>query len=127
MRKKLFLLLISISFLLISCGIGENKKSTKPEIVYNYTQITTIPDSNLVKMRDWIIKTVEATNKNMTGGDYEDPEDVIEQVEETANRLFSVKEDALQILSNGYWSTIPKNRMTKEELHILDSLKYYQR
>lgn len=127
MIKKLFLLLISISFLLISCGIGENKKTKVKKIVYSYTQITFVPDSNIVEMRAWITKTVEATNKNMTGGDYEDPEDVIEQAEETAERLFSIKEDALQILSNGYWSTIPKNRMTKEELHILDSLKYYQR
>lgn len=127
MRKILIFLLINVSFLLISCGFNENKKSTKPEIVYSYTQITTIPDSNLVKMRDWIIKTVEATNKNMTGGDYEDPEDVIEQVEETANRLFSVKEDALQILSNNYWKIITKDRMSKRELEILDSLKYNER
>ena len=61
-------------------------------------------------------------------GDYEDPEDVIEQAEETAENLFSVKVDALQILtSSGYYKNIPQERMTKEELQILDSLKYHQR
>lgn len=110
----------------MSCNTQKQKDVT-PKIYYRYTQITVIPDSNMVRMSEWITKTVEAASKNMTGGDYEDPEDVIEQVEETAERLFSVKVDALEFLKDGYWKTLTQERMTKEELHIMDSLKYYER
>lgn len=124
MKRLIFFLLISI--ILVSCGKNESQPK-KPKIDYQYTQMSVVPDSNVVKMREWILKTVEATNRSMTGGDYEDPEDVIEQAEETAKRIFSVKVDALEFLKDGYYHNLPQERMTKEELHIMDSLKFHQR
>jgi len=56
-----------VTMVLVSCNLKRSKVE-KPKISYEYTQITVIPDSNKVKMREWITKTVEAASKNMTGG-----------------------------------------------------------
>ena len=124
MKNLIFILVLSM--ILISCG---NRPKPVYKTEYSYAQFDIVPDSNKVKMAEWITKTVAATNCQMTGGDYEDPEDVVEQVEETANNLFSVKEDGLfyKTKSNDYWQKLTKDRMTKKELRILDSLKYNER
>jgi len=99
--KKCVIFLVFIVFIqLIFSGCGESV-SKEQEFVNLLTnqnldnadivmvKKTFVPDSLRSAMVDWIKETVRAASYHMTGGDYEDPEDVIEQAEETANRLFS--------------------------------------
>jgi hypothetical protein len=116
---KIILIIMSI-LILSSCSESDVKYP-----VYNYTVGEIYPDSCKIKAANWIKETVAATNFKMSGGDYEDPEDVIEQCEETAQKLFSIKVEGLikTSYSGSYGIFIPKNELTKYELHILDSLK----
>lgn len=125
MKNLIILLLLVV--VLVSCG--DRKPEPKPKMEYWYTTRIVLPDSNKVKMAEWITKTVAATNSHMTGGDYEEPEDVIEECADQAEDLFSVKEELLRYRksTNDYWHDLTKDRMTKRELQILDSLKFNQR
>lgn len=84
-----------------------------------------VPDSSKVKMREWIIKCVSATNYNMTGGDYEDPEDVVSKAHLVAEELFSINVQGLDYREcNGcMWQFIPEYELTQEQLKIFYSLK----
>lgn len=67
--------------------------------VYRYKiQNDFIPDSNKVKIAKWITETMSATSNRMTTSDYEDPEDVIKQLEQTGKELFSVRIEGLEVL-----------------------------
>ena len=87
---------------------------------YRYGTDTYIPDSVKMAYADWVQKTVAAASNHMTAGDYEDPEDVIVQAQETGERIFEVKTEGLyRTISEGNWQEfIPKERLTKEELKI---------
>ncbi len=83
-----------------------------------------VPDSNKAKMAEWITKTVSATNFHMKGGDYEDPEEVIEQAEETAENIFSVEVPCLLIRTDIDQSVLKyPNELNKTETKALDSLR----
>ena len=56
----------------------------------------------------------------MTGGDYEDPEDVIEEVTITAYNLYGVPKLELCYYDNDYCVT--ERNMTAEKIYIYDSL-----
>jgi len=120
---KIFGILIFTLMIITSCEPRVNDYYNFP--AYEYTKSAYVPDSNKVKMAVWITETVKASNNHMTGGDYEDPEDVIEQCEETAQRLFSIETEGLTKYTSpqsfGIWYS--KEQLTKRELQILDSLK----
>lgn len=116
MLKILSILIICIIFL-YSCN-------EEPYPRYRFSTGYYLPDSAKVKLSKWITETTAATNFHMTGGDYEDPEDVIEQLEETGNRIFSVNTTGLERLDcNGcYWEFIPKEYLAGPELVIFENL-----
>lgn len=113
----------TLSALLISCEEHPKVKEKYPH--YTYGTDTYIPDSMKIQYANWVKETVAAASNHMTGGDYEDPEDVIEQAEESGKRIFESKAEGLyRVLSEGQWREfIPKERLTKEELVILEKLK----
>ncbi len=120
--------LIAIPFIVIASLltlIGFTNCDIKHVPEYRYAVGDIIPDSNKVKMAEWITKTVSATNLQMTGGDYEDPEDVIEQAEETAERLFTMRVDGLEVRNSNqeYFRFVPKQNLTPSQLKIYEQLK----
>ncbi len=93
---------------------------------YQYVKGDYLSDSAKIEMTYWITETMKASSNQMTGGDYEDPEDVIEQLEETGRRLFTKRVDGLRKWNSEgrYWDDfVPVYELTKRELFILDSLK----
>jgi len=121
--KQLLILALTILFFW-SC-----EEPAKREVIvyphYRYGTDTYIPDSMKMAYADWVQKTIAAASNHMSAGDYEDPEDVIVQAEETGERLFEVKTEGLyRVINEGSWEEfIPKERLTQEELKILGKLK----
>ena len=134
--------LVFVSFLFVSCSdtkkeIETTVDNTKTELVntidydiddYVYTYGDVLPDSSRKDMAKWITETVKSASQQMTGGDYEDPEDLIEQCEETGLRLFQVRVEGLNIRkkSNGYFEFVPKYELTQKQLLIFNDLKNKQ-
>lgn len=113
---KIKFLLLILTTLIIGCG--------PDRYTYQYSTVEYLPDSNKAKYAEWVKNTVSASNFHMTGGDYEDPEDVVDEIKEEGYNLFTVTEDAIIIYNrNSYISQIGKHEMTKSQLQILDSLK----
>lgn len=74
-------------------------------------------------MAEWIKETTSSSNYNLTAGDYEEPEDIIEQLEETGTKLFSVRVEGLDILQDGWYYFAPKDKLSKEQLKIFEELR----
>lgn len=122
MKKVIGFLLVAIMLNLLLTGCHEVKKQK-----YIYDKQDIVPDSNKVKLATWIKETMSSTSSQMTTSDYEDPEDVIVQLEETGNKLFSVKVEGLKILrfENGYevYTFFPYYELSDEETKIFKDLK----
>ncbi len=118
MNKIAKLIIISMAFISSTCEKGERYPH------YQLSSKDIIPDSNKQKAAEFIVKTVSAASLHMAAGDYEDPEDVIEQAEETASNLYSVKIKGLNMLvgGNSYWEFIPPDQFSPEQKIIFDKL-----
>jgi hypothetical protein len=116
MKKLAFLLLLVVT--LASCNQTEYP-------IYKYGTESEIPDSLKVKYSEWVTETVKASNNNMTGGDYEDPEDVIAQAEITGHNIFSVEVEGMYITecSECMWDFTPVSKMTPKQLIIFNRIK----
>ena len=119
MKRLIFLALI----VLTGCGRYED--------VYGVRQ--TVPDSLKVKRQEWITKTVSAASLHMTGGDYEDPEDLIEEVTEQSVSLFSVEEEGIRTIEYDILGLYagddfkPAKYFTKEDSILFIQLKNKRR
>lgn len=81
------LLIITI---LTSCGYDENNpRPTYPQ--YFITTSTSVPDSLKERQQQWIVDIVAAASNQMTGGDYEDVDDTIDEAVEQSEKLFGRK------------------------------------
>jgi hypothetical protein len=108
---------------LISCNVQD-----QVTIEYEYEVQEILPDSNKLKMAKWITETVSASNHQMTGGDYEDPEDVIEELQDVGEDLFSVKVEGLKRIKKRSGQVvdfyfIPKSELTPEQLKIFSTIR----
>jgi hypothetical protein len=127
------LVITTLSLLLFSCenpmtrpSHDPNKPVEVPEYPkYELTYVNEVPDSNKSKLADWIIKETSAASLHLSAGDYEDPDDLVEEIYDTGVKLFEVKTEALYMQKDqGYsWETIHQGQMTKKELKILNDLK----
>ena len=118
MKKIISILILSV-FLLAGC---------EPPVQYpqyRYAVEDQVPDSNKVKMAKWITETVSAASLHMTGGDYEDPEDLVQQCQYTADKIFAVPTEGLERLEgeHTYWFFIPKKDLTESQLEKFERLK----
>lgn len=119
--KKLYLIVLSSILVSTSCI---DSKPYYPR--YTLTSISFIPDSLKKEYREWIKETVRASSQHMTGGDYEDVDETIIQVERTANRLFEIKIVGLKKeIDEHYYNNleIKPCDFTEEEKQIFDSLQ----
>lgn len=84
-----------------------------------------VPDSLKDKQAEFVVDVVKAASYHMTGGDYEDPEDVIEQANETFVKIYAIETVGLWIVPchGCYGLFVPKDKLSKDELKIYNSLK----
>ncbi len=124
-KTKIQSLVSSIAFGLLLVSLLSSCMDSEQRLEYRYAMGNYMPDSAKAKYAEWITKTVSASNLHMTGGDYEDPEDVIQQAERTGERIFSIQVEGLEIryTSNGWWVFIPKEKLNGEQLKEFELLK----
>lgn len=91
-----YIILIICSMAIASCHFEQPKQESR----YKLISRKIVPDSLKDDMAKWITSTVSASNSHMTGGDYEDPEDVVEEVTDRAETLFS--RDSIVLFDNTY-------------------------
>lgn len=75
--------LFIFAFMFASCSM--KKEYSLMESPYEVS----IPEENREKYQQFIINTVSAASYHMSGGDYEDPEDVIESAERIAKKCMA--------------------------------------
>lgn len=114
------ILLFSLLLTIYSC------KHKEPMVEYSLGTINSVPDSLKSKQRLWVTETIKAASQNMTGGDYEDVDDTIDQAWVTSERLFQVETLGLikKVEDEGrtsFTEILPKN-MTKYEKKVLSNL-----
>lgn len=115
------ILLLAVVFL-SSCNSEKYPK-------YSLETIEYVPDSLKSEQRKFITETVRAASQHMTGGDYEDVDETIQQAERTSGNIFSVKVIGLKKeLYENEWSPlkIKPQDFTSEEKRIFDSLSNYR-
>lgn len=101
-------------------------KVQKPTITYELGSASFVPDSLKDDQRKFVIETVRAASQHMTGGDYEDVDDTIEQAQETSEELFEVTVPTLYKVINDHgektYVHILPEQLNEREKRILDSL-----
>lgn len=109
---------------LVSCSEAD-RQSREVYPKYSYTTKKEIPDSLRDDMAKWITETVSAASLHMSGGDYEDPEDLIEKTTEAAESLFERDVEGLHVLNNkdSYWVFIPYDKLTENQKVIFNDVK----
>ena len=112
--------LFSLLLTIYSC------KHKEPTVEYSLGAINSVPDSLKSKQRLWVTETIKAASQNMTGGDYEDVDDPIDQAWITSERLFQVETLGLikKVEDEGRTSfreILPKN-MTNHEKKVMINL-----
>lgn len=118
------LMLVIVSGITYSCvsepKIRENEVNTN---VYGISIITIVPDSLQVKYAEWIKETVRAASQNMTGGDYEDADDTIEQAQVSGLKVFGVEKICLRVHINEYeYMYIAEDKLNTEQKIIFQKL-----
>lgn len=121
MHKTLFGILVAVS--LYGCD-------QRAQIDYHLeSHVEADPTDTLTqgKIARFITETTRAASQHMTGGDYEDPEDVIEQAQESAERLYLrpqlvlVLEDSRKasLQKYGPWELGPADQRMYDSLRVL--------
>jgi len=129
MKKNLLLFLV-LSFCLLflqSCESRQNERVNYNTVEYAVRDH--IPDSLLAKRDLWITETIKAASNRMTGGDYEDPEDLIEEVGELADKNFQRKSEGLYYTYKtssddfGTYVFVPYSKLTPAQKITFNKIK----
>jgi hypothetical protein len=120
-----FGILSLLCFLIVSCGTSKDENGRPLYPKYEVGSYRLVPDSLRHKQREWITKTVAAASNHMTGGDYEDPEDLVDEVTEESYTVFSVDVATLSVktCSDCYWDNLDPRLLTTSQKATLDSLQ----
>ena len=57
-----------------------------------------IPDSLKATAGRWVVDAISAASNHMSGGDYEDPDDLVEEVVKSVDRFFAVERRELVLV-----------------------------
>jgi len=116
MKKNVLkiVLMLCLCLTLVSCK--------KDAIEYSISTAYYIPDSLQSKSRQFVIDLVSAASFHMTGGDYEDIDDTIDEAKRTANEMFSVRVKVLMRRDDYNSTIIFKENFTPQEQIIYDKL-----
>lgn len=104
-----------IAFLFISC-------TDYPKYSVSYED--SVPDSLKDEQKNFIIEATKAASFHMTGGDYEDPEDVIWGASKVFEHIYSVRVDGLYTVPchgcYGYFT--PEHELTEAQRKIYNDI-----
>jgi hypothetical protein len=119
------ILLTALAIIGASCGPAKDEYGRPVYPKYEVGTYTFVPDSLRDKQREWITKTVAAASNHMTGGDYEDPEDLIDEVMEESFTVFNVDVATLSVkeCSDCIWRNLDPRLLTKQQQSLFDSLQ----
>ncbi len=109
---------------LVSCSEADlQSREVYPK--YSYSIEKEVPDSLKDDMARWITATVSAASLHLSAGDYEDPEDLVEETTDAAERIFTRNIEGLSILKDkdSYWKFIPYERLTEKQKEIFEDTK----
>jgi hypothetical protein len=92
---------------------------------YSLSTKEVIPEEAREKYTEFIIRTVSAASHRMTTCDYEDPEDLVRQAEQTAFNLYSKEIQVLKLQSckncmSGY---IEPSNFSEYQKQVFDSFQ----
>jgi len=118
------------AILIIGCGQNTATPAT-PASHYRYAYGEIVPDSLRDDMAKFITETMRACDQHLTTSDYEDVDDVVSEVRETAFKIYSIPTEGLEYddPNDQYvdsWRFIPCNQLTTKQKVIFDSLKVNQ-
>jgi hypothetical protein len=119
----IILLIFALILLFTSCSTPQERKLMHYHDNYSYYIKDIVPDSNKEKLKLFILDGIKNTNFHMSGGDYEDPEDVAESLENIGTRLYSVQKEGLLIKTEIYNDFKEKSSLDSNELLIFNILK----
>jgi inorganic pyrophosphatase len=111
--------------MLLMCIVSSCVKYDKKYPKYSLEELSYVPDSLKEKHRGWVKETIRASNQHLSAGDYEDIDETIIQVKNTADELFEVRCIGLrkQINEHTYDDLILfPDKLNTYETRILDSL-----
>jgi hypothetical protein len=123
-----FIIFLAFTAILI-IGCGQN--TSHPESNYRYAHGEIVPDSLRDDMAKFVTETMRASDQHLTTSDYEDVDDVVEQVTHTAREIYSTSVEGLEYDdpndNSGVWYRfIPYSQLTDKQKIIFDSLKINQ-
>lgn len=119
-NKMVSLLILVFLVNLASCDVDKYPQ-------YSITTTTVIPDSNKTKLADFIVKTVQAGSFRLSTSDYEDPEDLVWQVQKTGEAIYSVQIPALsKTYYNNAINSLEREIIPKDKLNVTDSIIFYK-
>jgi len=123
---KTIIILLSIITISIITGCNDDNK-----FPYRYAHREQVPDSLRGDMARFITETVRAADQHLTTSDYEDVDDVVEEVTYSANKVYSIPVAGLEYNDpddqyTDSWAFIPYNQLSGNQKAIFDSLKAHQ-
>ena len=114
--KRLILIALIGSIFLIGCDPNG--------ISYKLGSQESIPDSLKQKKEEFIIKVTSAASLHMTGGYYEDPEDLVRQASYEFDVIYAKETPGLyQYVGGNYLRFIPAHELDSVQLKIFNELK----
>lgn len=130
MRENIFFI-SSIIFVTLITIISCNDEPKQEPLSYRYAYQEIIPDSLRDDMAKFITETMRAADQHLTTSDYEDVDDVVEEIRYTAKDIYSIPVEGLEWnnpnnMDASYWKFIPHNQLTTAQKQIFDSLKIHQ-
>lgn len=120
MNTKLELALVLSFFLAVGFSLVACEETNTDR--YTLMESSVLPDSNKQKYADFIQATVSAASSHMSGGDYEDPEDLVREATRTAYQLYSVPAWELGICNPSCNRYRIGHTMTEDLVRLEDSL-----
>lgn len=92
---------------------------------YKYSTRLGVPDSLKEKQAEWIKETLRAADQHLGAGDYEDPEDVVEEIAKTSEKIFGRQLEGLEITRdpNEFPVFFPYSQLDGKQILIFNKLK----
>jgi hypothetical protein len=119
MKNRKFTLVLTIAIVMVITGCVDNY----PKYSYGIEQM--LPDSLKAKEMTFITETMKATDFHLTTSDYEDPEDVVQELRFTYEKTNSVPVEGLYIQTDPQRMSdfIPYDRLNEKQKQIFERLR----
>lgn len=120
---KINKLLLFVSTVLVVVFLSSCEDDKYPR--YSLSTKSVIPEEDKEKYAEFVVKAVSSASYHMTTCDYEDPEDLIRQVEQTASNLYSKEIQVLKLenCKSCDYDYIEPSSFSEYQKHVFDSLQ----